>query len=50
MNGWLRIATLVPPAGLIPLGFVILASFSRLAPVPVPVVLRGGGRAAGASR
>jgi hypothetical protein len=50
MNGWLRVATLVPPAGLIPLGLAILASFSRLAPVPVTVALRVDRRAAGASR
>ena len=35
MNGALRIATIVPLAGLIPLGSVFLASFARLVPVPV---------------
>ena len=35
MNGALRIATIVPLAGLIPLGSVFLASFVRLVPVPV---------------
>ena len=35
MNGALRIATIVPLAGLIPLGLVFLSSFVRLVPVPV---------------
>ncbi len=35
MNGALRIATIVPLAGLIPLGWVFLSSFVRLVPVPV---------------
>ncbi len=35
MNGALRIATIVPLAGLIPLGSVFLSSFVRLVPVPV---------------
>jgi hypothetical protein len=49
MFGWLRIVTLVPPAGLIPLGLAVLAPFIRFAPVPVEA-REGVRQAAGASR
>jgi hypothetical protein len=50
MNGWLKAATLVPAMGLIPLGFAVIAPFTRLAPVAVRSLGEGAGRAIGASR
>ncbi|HTG48811.1 MAG TPA: hypothetical protein VK646_14260 [Actinomycetota bacterium] len=50
MNGALRITTIVPLAGLIPLGWVFLASFARLVPVPVRSFGEGFTRGPGTSR
>jgi len=49
MNGWIRIVTNVPPAGLIPLGLAILAPFHRLVPVLVDAG-DGARRVTGAGR
>ena len=50
MNGVLRISVLVPLAGLIPLGSLILDPFLRLVPVTVRRVGEGPARGAGAGR
>jgi hypothetical protein len=49
MNGIIKGVTLVPLTGLIPLGFALLASFMRFAPVAARVG-EGVGRPAGANR
>jgi len=49
MNGWFRIATNVPPLGLIPLGLAIVAPFHRLVPVLVDAG-HGARRVTGAGR
>jgi hypothetical protein len=49
MNGWLRTMTTVPPAGLIPLGLMLLAPFHRLVPVLVDA-RHGARRVTGAGR
>ena len=50
MNGLLRISVLVPLAGLIPLGSLILEPFMRLVPVTVRRFGEGTARGAGARR
>jgi hypothetical protein len=50
MNGLLRISVLVPLAGLIPLGSLVLQSFMRLVPVTVRCFGEGSARGAGAGR
>jgi len=50
MNGLLRISVLVPLAGLIPLGSLILQPFCRLVPVTVRSFGEGTARGAGARR
>jgi hypothetical protein len=49
MNGITKGVTLVPLTGLIPLGFALLASFIRFAPIAVRAG-EGAGRAIGANR
>jgi len=49
MNGIIKGVTLVPLTGLIPLGFALLASFIRFAPIAVRAG-EGAGRAIGANR
>jgi hypothetical protein len=50
MNGLLRISVLVPLAGLIPLGSLILDPFRRLVPVTVRRFGEGIARGTGAGR
>ena len=49
MNGITKGVTLVPLTGLIPLGFALLASFIRFAPIAVRAG-EGARRAVGANR
>ena len=50
MNGLLRISELVPFAGLIPLGSLVLEPFKRLVPVTVRRFGEGPARGAGTGR